>query len=646
MMLVAAIAAISANCTRARSSGQAESSQASAKKRPINQDGEIPGYLVETKNGLANMLVPTNVATPDRFQIGIETTRAAHAWVLSDTLAEPAAITLRGNDGDQGAGETRQRIFAMNRDMATCQHVVVTVESPNRKLYLTDDAFTLTENSDDFRAATFAMALSDATIDLVCVDDLTAIPSTFSRASPPDNPSGVRVNRGSGQATVSWTASTTPGARYAVSYKPGGAPATCAEWYVEPSAVVATSTSITISGLDDTQSYGFRVCSVTDGAPQSKGVAIEVGIACPNPQWPTEVTLTEFAPSTPAIRLAGDFDQDGDIDFVAEHYGSMKLALYRNDGQANFAEEILVASSFRNGGGIAADVNGDGYLDLLFTSLGSSTIHSLVNDGNGNFTSSTIGSTGFENLTFLDFDGDGHKDVFATTRSVNAGEPAHDKTVTAWFAGNGSGQFGNRQDLREQSVLRNITVDFNQDGILDLVFSTNYTDGENGETNMEVELYSGSSNGYIRSTIYSEADVPDVIAIFGAADVDADGDIDLLARPTNGTLEIYLLRNQNGNLVRETIHSGDDAAYIGFRDLDYDGDPDIFAATFYPNQRKLYWLENDGTGIFTSHVIDSRATRFYIVAPELHDLNGDGLIDFLFADQAENRFKYRLQTCD
>ena len=67
---------------------------------------------------------------------------------------------------------------------------------------------------------------------------------------------------------------------------------------------------------------------------------------------------------------------------------------------------------------------------------------------------------------------------------------------------------------------------------------------------------------------------------------------------------------------------------VAAADLDNDGKLDLVSPDAH---RGLYWLENDGRGAFTRHVIqsgESERLERHVVC----DMNGDGLLDIVIVD--------------
>ena len=122
-----------------------------------------------------------------------------------------------------------------------------------------------------------------------------------------------------------------------------------------------------------------------------------------------------------------------------------------------------------------------------------------------------------------------------------------------------------------------------------------------------------------------------------AADVDGDGDMDLLSACGGGEggNEIAWYENDgNENFTHYTITLGANGGEGVYAiDVDDDGDMDVLSASVFDN--KIAWYENDGNESFTEHVITSNfynpnyargARGVYAI-----DVDGDGDMDVLSA---------------
>lgn len=90
-----------------------------------------------------------------------------------------------------------------------------------------------------------------------------------------------------------------------------------------------------------------------------------------------------------------------------------------------------------------------------------------------------------------------------------------------------------------------------------------------------------------------------------AADLDGDGDIDIISASSKDDKIAWFENDGNANFINPTIVSTDvdEVRDIEIIDLDGDGDKDIIAASF--SDDKIAWFENDGDGNFSNAVIIS-----------------------------------------
>ncbi|MEN8165573.1 MAG: VCBS repeat-containing protein, partial [Acidobacteriota bacterium] len=105
------------------------------------------------------------------------------------------------------------------------------------------------------------------------------------------------------------------------------------------------------------------------------------------------------------------------------------------------------------------------------------------------------------------------------------------------------------------------------------------------------------------------------------ADIDGDGDIDILSSATG----IKIWENiGNREFTRHTIVGGIGAVIsVKAEDIDSDGDLDIAAACY--DAQSIMWWENTGDLTFVEHVVDNSFAGAHDVY--VKDINGDGSPD-------------------
>lgn len=271
---------------------------------------------------------------------------------------------------------------------------------------------------------------------------------------------------------------------------------------------------------------------------------------------------------------AGDIDNDGDLDLVANTYnvGSNQVHVLQNDGMGVFT----VLTSFSNTDTAReiylADYNNDGRLDIITNGRGRA--HLTLNTGGMSFGTPTQigGSNASESIAIGDFDKDGNLDFLScaytpnqvirflgngaggfdvgtaystVTSAANAtlgyflgGDTYPDMVVSPYFGSaltlmqNNTGALGTPFTITATDPRGNITVDLNGDGLHD-VLSVRY----DASRNPLIFLNNGSGlNTPIVMTSASASGTGH--ARFDAADLNGDGFIDFVASTDGSAIKV------------------------------------------------------------------------------------------------------------
>jgi hypothetical protein len=310
-----------------------------------------------------------------------------------------------------------------------------------------------------------------------------------------------------------------------------------------------------------------------------------------------EIT-TELGAARSAI--AADLDGDGDLDIVSASSGL--IAWYENtDGAGSFGEQQVITYPLAPAAQavVAADLDGDGDLDVLSASRTDDKIAWYENtNGAGSFGEQQVITTladGARSVFAADLDGDGELDVLSASQYDNE---------IAWYEnGGGAGAFGAQQLISDvaggpSSVF---AADLDGDGDADVLSASEYDDEIAWYENTDGQ---GSFGG--EQTITTLADGAQ--SVF-AADLDSDGDIDVLsASQHDGEIAWYANLDGSGSFggqqLISTLASG--AWSVFAADVDGDGDTDALSASL----NKVAWYE-----------------RFNLTDPNDVDSDGDGLCD-------------------
>jgi hypothetical protein len=326
---------------------------------------------------------------------------------------------------------------------------------------------------------------------------------------------------------------------------------------------------------------------------------------------------------------AADLDGDGNIDALSA-YGN-KIVWYKNDGTGSFGPEVMITNSAGGAFSVyAADLDGDGDMDVLSASINDDKIAWYRNDGNGGFGAQLVISSSANFATSVyaaDLDGDGDMDVLSASGNDNK---------IAWYKNDGNGGFG------VQNVISNLAVpdthgaisvyaaDLDRDGDMD-VLSASVNDDK-------IAWYRNDGNGGFgaQNVISTAADGAQAVY---AADLDGDGYIDVLSASINDNKIAWYKNDGSGNFnVQSTISAsamGVTSVYTA--DLDGDGDMDVLSASGQDN--KVAWYENNGSGGFGSPIIISASAD---LAYSVHaaDLDGDGDVDVLSAAYRDKKIAW------
>ncbi len=128
-----------------------------------------------------------------------------------------------------------------------------------------------------------------------------------------------------------------------------------------------------------------------------------------------------------------------------------------------------------------------------------------------------------------------------------------------------------------------------------------------------------------------------------AADLDNDGDMDLLSVSYNDDMIAWYENNGNGSFSTQKVISylADGARSVYAADLDNDGDIDVLSASYIDD--KIAWYENDGDGNFSIQIIitDQAYAASSVYAA---DLDNDGDMDVLAASYDDNKIAWYENT--
>ena len=301
--------------------------------------------------------------------------------------------------------------------------------------------------------------------------------------------------------------------------------------------------------------------------------------------------------------------QSGELDGIGRETNANRL--YLNDGTGRFTDGTALAGDAGDRGygmGVAAgDIDRDGDVDLYVTNYGPDVL--LQNNGDGSFTDVTeqygLGHPGWgASASFVDWNHDGHLDLAVTNyvdwsrdldricygpggRVDYCSPNAFDApTPDVLYRNNGNGTLSDVSiqsgwNARRGNGLGIVPLDYDSDGLTDLFISNDQTPNrlwrnQGNGTFADHALISG-----VAVDIHGE---PKAGMGVDAADVDDDGDLDLLVVNLAAQSD-SLFRNEGGWFVDGTAEAGLGSYSrpftrfgMGFHDFDNDGYLDLYMA--------------------------------------------------------------------
>lgn len=344
----------------------------------------------------------------------------------------------------------------------------------------------------------------------------------------------------------------------------------------------------------------------------------------------TQATTLQFVPANlpAAVAVAPvlfDIDQDFDTDcIVPSTDGFTEHRLLRNVGGAWAVAPLTPTVSVPQQWAMdMADVNGDGVPDIVWGSSSTDTGRILLGDGNGGFTPAAAGAFGqylahTADIECADVDGDGDPDILVGAYQAPVVNPP-----TSRLFRNVNGNF---VVVPFPSVYGSVVRlrDLDGDADLDAVL-VGY-----GTITVATNDGTGAFTAVAGSVPFNAYD-PRFVHV---GDFDGDADPDLLLEYGSSGSGTHLFRNVGNALfqhVATTLPFGLQCA----ADLDGDGDVDLLGASAVGAPMWLH--RNSGTGSFVTQPFPAllgvnQQGLVRKILPE--DLDQDGRVDLVVADHA------------
>ncbi len=325
----------------------------------------------------------------------------------------------------------------------------------------------------------------------------------------------------------------------------------------------------------------------------------------------------------PRGSVAGDFDEDGNIDLATASFNTLNVSLLTGNGDGTFdaMQNFRAGATSSPVGILTGDFNNDDHLDIALRNNDPAGLTILLGDGSGGFATTTMadGSGGFlVGQAVYDFDGDGNDDIAM---------PVSGSKVVMIYMSNGDGTFATSTTASIGGAPQQLTVgDFDGDDTVDLVVAQ--LDAAKSFT-----FLSGNGDGTFDAGVdFAISGVSGTLPV-QSADVDNDGDRDLVLFSFTPRRIWVVLGDGAGSFATSSAQEYTPAANtsnLTVTDLNDDGYADIIGGA-----DPLPVFLNDGDGTFTLWgSFDIGTTPLGV--PPVADFNEDGVVDVATADFSDD----------
>ena len=316
-----------------------------------------------------------------------------------------------------------------------------------------------------------------------------------------------------------------------------------------------------------------------------------------------------------------DFDGDGLPDLATADAALNSLSIHLGAGDGTFGAPLTTSLGTGNIESIVAlDSNSDGAMDVAVLDRFTGSVVTLLGTGSGLFTAllpDPVGLASPVEFTAGDLNGDGTPDL------VTVSSGSGDNLSVQLGLGNGSYSNPVVYDLDGDPVDVAL-ADLDGDGVVDAVTANSF--------NNSVSFLQGSGSAILGAelrTAFGDTGSPDRPEALVAGDFDGDGAPDIALQMV-GRVQV-MLGAGGGTLAAPSLVVNSLGAHSAVASADLDGDGSVDIASLEADRVRGSF--GSGSGTFGSEVILASSTN-KLCALGVGDVNGDGLPDLVAAGGA------------
>lgn len=331
---------------------------------------------------------------------------------------------------------------------------------------------------------------------------------------------------------------------------------------------------------------------------------------------------SSFGILDPVSVFATDLNNDNkkDLLFATRNYRIYWLKNTNDEKQFDHTK-LLYKHNYDITKVTSADVNNDMIVDIVFSARNG--LYLMKGIGDSNFAAPVkLSSNDVKTVDVLDINNDGKLDFFVLNQNATCG----------WLKNDGNGNFSTLISLGSTNAA--LLADLDNDNIPDLISKTsNY--------NIEWFKNDGLGNFSKKQTITTSA----IGTNIQAADIDSDGDMDIVFLYENGSNQFLWFNNSNGMglfsgvKVIGTLPTTANINLVRIVDMDNDNKVDLVYSYFPSN---IAWKKNMGSGTFSEDKIITQNVK-YISDLNIADLNNDGKNDFYSSSEGDDKIAWYQQ---